>query len=81
MDFPYPTNSNIYWMSILRNHHRTGIGKLLIDEAVHYAKKTGAKTMTVETLAAFESDEYYLKTYRFYEACGFDPMFNLKPHG
>lgn len=81
MDFPYPSNGNIYWMGILRDYHRTGIGMALVDEAVRYAKEKGARTMTVETLAESESDENYLKTYRFYQACGFSPMFNLKPQG
>lgn len=81
MDFPYPSNSNIYWMGILRDNQRNGIGKSLIDEAVRYARGKGAGTMTVETLSETEADENYLKTYRFYQACGFLPMFNLKPQG
>lgn len=81
MDFPYPTNSNIYWMGILREFQREGIGQLLLNAASQRAKDSGAKTMTVETLAETESDENYLKTYRFYDACGFSPLFNLKPQG
>lgn len=46
-----------------------------------YARIHGAKTMTVETLSPSESDENYLKTYRFYERMGFAPLFNLKPNG
>jgi len=81
IDFPYPSNSNIYWMGILRDNHRNGIGKSLIDEAVRYARQRDVITMTVETLAETEADENYLKTYRFYQSCGFSPMFNLKPQG
>ncbi len=79
IDFPYPTNANIYWMGILRDFQRRGIGHQLIDEACKFAKESGAKTITVETLAPLESDENYLKTYKFYQSVGFLPLLNLKP--
>lgn len=81
IDFPYPENANIYWMGILRGYHRTGIGKLLSDEAFKQAKNRGAKTISVETLSPEETDENYLKTYQFYKSLGFAPLFNLKPQG
>jgi GNAT superfamily N-acetyltransferase len=81
LEFPYPNNSSIYWMSVLRAYQGTGVGHLLIQEAVLYAKKHAAKTMIVETLAPDESDENYLKTYNFYKKSGFSPLMNLKPEG
>ena len=81
IDFPYPENANIYWMGILRQYHRTGIGKILSYEAFKQAKNRGAKTISVETLSPEEADENYLKTYRFYKSLGFAPLFNLKPEG
>lgn len=81
LDFPYPKNGNIYWMGVLRSYHNHGIGRMLMDAASHYASDLRAVTMTVETLAPNESDENYLKTYRFYEGQGFKPLFNLKPAG
>ncbi len=81
LKFPYPKNADIYWMGIIREFQGQGIGSLLIDEAAKYAKMQGAKTMTVETLAPVESDKNYLKTYRFYEKEGFQPLFDLKPRG
>ncbi|NDB82650.1 MAG: GNAT family N-acetyltransferase [Alphaproteobacteria bacterium] len=81
IDFPYPENSNIYWLGILRSYHRTGIGKILSDEAFKQAKNRGAKTISVETLSPEEADENYLKTYHFYKSLGFAPLFNLKPQG
>ena len=81
LDFPYPHNANIYWMGILKAHHGRGYGRLLIESAIQHARIHGAKTMTVETLAPDESDENYLRTYRFYEGLGFTPLFNLKPNG
>lgn len=81
IDFPYPENANIYWMGVLREYHRAGIGKILSDEAFKQAKNRGAKTISVETLSPEEADENYLKTYYFYKSLGFAPLFNLKPEG
>lgn len=81
IDFPYPNNANIYWMGVLKNYHRSGVGKMLLNKAIEYALIQGAETMTVETLAPNECDENYLKTYKFYCANGFKPLFDLKPVG
>ena len=81
IDFPYPENANIYWMGILQDYHRAGIGKILSYEAFKQAKNRGAKTISVETLSPEETDENYLKTYQFYRSLGFAPLFNLKPEG
>lgn len=81
IEFPYPQNANIYWMAVLRNFQQLGIGKMLAESAFEHAKLKGANTITVETLAPFEADANYLKTYKFYEAMGFAPLFNLKPDG
>lgn len=79
LDFPYPNNSNIYWMGVLRQYQGMGLGRLLIEEAFRFARFRAAITMTVETLAPAVSDENYLNTYHFYERQGFKPLFNLKP--
>ncbi|WP_371218698.1 GNAT family N-acetyltransferase [Orientia tsutsugamushi] len=81
IDFPYPENASIYWLGILRDYHRIGIGKILSYEAFKQAKNRGAKTISVETLSPEETDENYLKTYQFYKSLGFAPLFNLKPEG
>lgn len=81
LDFPYPKNSNIYWMGVLHKYHGQGLGHMLIQEAIRYAITQSAITMTVETLAPTEFDTNYLNTYHFYERQGFNPLFNLKPSG
>ena len=81
IDFPYPKNASIYWMAVLQNFHKKGIGRNLAETAFRYAKIKRAKTISVETLAPHESDENYLKTYQFYQQLGFSPLFNLKPSG
>ena len=79
LDFPYENNSNIYFLAVLGGYHQQGIGRKLVDRACHLAVAAGASTITVETLAPTEADENYLKTYKFYQACGFEPLLNLKP--
>nr|WP_231555864.1 GNAT family N-acetyltransferase [Rickettsia hoogstraalii] len=79
LEFPYLSNGNIYWMAILRDYQNLGLGKKLIEVASIYAQEKKAETLTIETLALKEADENYFKTYKFYEACGFKPLFNLKP--
>lgn len=81
IDFPYPNNSNIYWMAVLRQYHKQGIGCKLLEAACKLARENHAKTMTVETLALSESDKNYLKTYNFYLSNGFSPLINVKPQG
>lgn len=66
-------------MAVFQDFQRQGIGHKLIEDACKLAKENGATTMTVETLAPFESDENYLKTYHFYQSLGFLPLINLKP--
>ena len=79
LDFPYPQNSSIYWMAVLQDYHGQGVGQTLMKAGCSLAQKEGARTMTVETLSPSETDENYLKTYKFYAAFGFEPLFNLKP--
>jgi GNAT superfamily N-acetyltransferase len=81
INFPYPENASIYWMGVLKNFHRQGIGKYLVKAAFHQAKTAGARTISVETLSPQAEDENYLKTYHFYKSLGFFPLFNLKPQG
>lgn len=81
LEFPYPNNANIYWMGVRPEHHRQGIGKILINAANNILLKKAATSLTVETLSPSVADVNYLKTYRFYEECGFQPLFDIKPDG
>lgn len=81
LEFPRLSNANIYWMGILKDFHRLGIGKQLISTVEKYAKVKGARSLTVETLSPIENDKNYAKTYNFYLKNGFSPLFDLKPYG
>ena len=81
LNFPYENNSNIYWMAVLRNYQNKGVGRQLIEQACRFVRRRHVNSVTVETLAPDQTDENYLKTYRFYQSSGFKPLFNLKPAG
>lgn len=81
LNFPYPENSSIYWMGINPGFHGQGAGTLLVQAASNYAKNHKVKYMIVETLAPFEADPNYLKTYQFYQKQEFVPLHNFKPAG
>jgi GNAT superfamily N-acetyltransferase len=78
---PYPTNADIYWLGVLPAFHRKGIGKLLLDAALAWARELGCETTTVETLSDTDPDPGYGRTRAFYKAMGFKPLFELRPHG
>jgi len=81
LEFPYKESATIYWMGVKRAFQGQGTGSALIESAVACAQWKGLNTLTVETLSPVELDENYIKTWRFYEKCGFQPLFDLKPEG
>jgi ribosomal protein S18 acetylase RimI-like enzyme len=66
-----PTSAEIYWMGIYPAHHRSGIGRTLIDTAIRDARARGVKYLFVVTLHPNDTYEPYQRTRRFYEAMGF----------
>lgn len=81
LEFPFSNNANIFWMGIEKNYHNKSIGKQLIKVAENYCIDQQYSSLTVETLSPRQQDEYYKKTYQFYEKMGFKPLFELKPYG
>lgn len=64
----------IWWMGVLPEFHRGGIGRELMERAVASARQQGARFMVVETLSARDPDLNYRRTRQFYEAMGFTPL-------
>ncbi len=81
LEFHYPNNANIYWLGVMRDYHGQGIGAALMAVAAQFSIGKNCDSMTVETLAERNGDEAYLKTYRFYERCGFRPLFDMNTYG
>ena len=61
INFLYPNNANIYWLGVIKDYQKQGIGKKLIQVATDFVLNKNAQTITVETLAATENDQNYLK--------------------
>lgn len=81
LEFPFTNNANIYWMAVKREYQGKKIGSALMENAVKYCLENGFSSITVETLSSKNADPNYLKTYRFYEKAGFQPLFELYTYG
>lgn len=69
-----PKAMELYVLGILPQYHRMGIGRMLMKQAEDIALSQGITYLHVKTLALQANNEAYLKTYAFYEACGFTPL-------
>ena len=75
---PYSTTSEISWMAMRRDHHRTGLGRALVDAAVDLVAARGVRLLTVKTLSDREDPgPEYAQTRAFYLAVGFVPVAEL----
>ena len=79
---PYPTTSEISWMSVRRDLHRTGVGRALVEAAVEARATRGVRLLTVKTLSDREDPgPEYARTRAFYLANGFVPVAELEIWG
>lgn len=63
--------AEIHVMGVLPEHHRRGIGRLLVAHAEASLAIAGAELLQVKTVSASASDEGYGRTLAFYLAEGF----------
>ena len=66
--------SEVCVMGVLKEYHRQGIGKMLIDSAVEYCMKNKTEFLTVKTLDESRKSKSYEKTRAFYLSVGFKPL-------
>lgn len=66
--------TEIYVMGVHPNHHRQGLGRVLINKVVEWSKEKGFEFLQVKTLDGSHSDPYYAKTRKFYLSVGFKPL-------
>ena len=66
--------SEIYVLGILKEFHKRGIGKRLIEIAKDKLVKDKKKFLTVKTLSGSNPNKYYKKTRKFYKAMDFYPL-------
>ena len=61
-------------MGVRQSHHRSGLGRQLIEACNHWCRENGVLYLTVKTLADTHPDPGYAKTRAFYAAMGFVPI-------
>jgi GNAT superfamily N-acetyltransferase len=75
---PYPTTSEISWMAVRRDRHRTGVGVMLVNATAERLRRRGVRLLTVKTLSDREDPgPEYAQTRAFYLATGFMPVAEL----
>jgi ribosomal protein S18 acetylase RimI-like enzyme len=62
-------------MAVAPNDHREGIGRALLGHIESDARAQGGGWLHVKTLGPSHPDPYYARTRAFYEAMGFEPLF------
>ncbi len=72
------STAEIHVMGIEENHHRKGIGDLLIKTAEKKLAQEGFRFLTVKTLSESHPDENYKKTRLFYLKYGFSVVEEFK---
>jgi len=66
--------SEIYVMGVVPEHHRRGVGRLLLEACISLLADEGYGFLTVKTLAASHPSPEYARTRAFYLAMGFRPL-------
>jgi GNAT superfamily N-acetyltransferase len=71
----FPASFEVHFMAVHPDHHRTGVGRVLLDRLECEARSRGGRWLQVKTLAPSHPDPFYARTRLFYEAMGFSPLF------
>lgn len=71
----FPGSLEVHFMAVRPEHHRRGIGRALLERLEAEARARGGRWLHVKTLAPSHPDPFYARTRAFYEALGFDPLF------
>ena len=74
LDFHFETTTEIWLMAVRAGHHRRGVGRALMTQALAEAARWGATQAVVSTLSPRSDDLRYAATRSFYTAMGFTPL-------
>lgn len=66
-----PHSAELHVMAVAPDHHRHGIGRMLVESVEQRLRAEGVEYLQVKTLSASANDEPYLRTLAFYTALGF----------
>ena len=67
-------SAEIHLLAVSPDHHRQGIGRILVTAFEADMADAGAKVLQVKTLGPSRPDEAYGRTLRFYKAMGYIPL-------
>lgn len=81
LNFHNEYNAEIHVIAVLPERHGKGLGTHLVNTAEAYARKRGARYLTVKTLSPSQPNEEYEKTRQFYQSVGFVPLEEFKTFG
>ncbi|HKA53770.1 MAG TPA: GNAT family N-acetyltransferase [Candidatus Binatia bacterium] len=70
-----PRAAEIHIMAVAPDSHRRGIGRLLLRHVENWLRQRGIIWLHVKTRGSSPPDPFYARTQCFYEALGFDPLF------
>ena len=70
----FDTALEIYFIGVMRDRHRQGVGRALMDHAETAARAEGRRFLTVKTQGPSAGYEPYERTRRFYQALGYAPL-------
>lgn len=70
----FPESSEITWMAVHPDHHRRGVGRMLIDATLVACHNAGVSFLLVKTLADTHPSPDYAETRAFYERMGFERL-------
>lgn len=68
-----PYSAEIYVMAVLRESHRQGIGRVLVQRAEAEHRRKGFEFMQVKTLGEARTNAEYAQTRAFHAAVGYRP--------
>lgn len=69
-----PYAAEVYVMAVRPEHHRTGIGRQMLELAERWLRERDIEYLQVKTLSPRHPDPGYAKTRDFYFAMGFRPV-------
>jgi ribosomal protein S18 acetylase RimI-like enzyme len=70
----FPLTAELYVLGILAEHHRRGVGRMLLDAVEAWLGRDGVRLLQVKTLSPARTSAAYDATRRYYEAMGFMPL-------
>lgn len=70
----FPESAEIHCLAVLKQLHRRGIGRQLVEHVAATVRSAGARVLQVKTLGPSRPDANYARTRAFYFGLGFVPL-------